>query len=363
MSPGVSRGRLVIVDPGLQLWGSERALLATLRLLAEEWASVTIVVPTGSVLLSVLRDYPVSVISAPIGNLHRGGLIQRAAALLSLLKICAGGRFDRLYLNQAGLCRIVHVVARLFRLPLVIHVRLAEDVPRCRVLAQTAKLPVSLVFVSDDMRRMYGEPRRSEQLVTCYDPYVIGPPRLEAAREHALACVGRLSEGKGQRELVEAMALTPARQTGADLLLYGEGVEGDTFPQQLEMLVEQAGLKDRVRFCGFVPDVVEQLRTVRFLVVSSKYESLGRVIMEAWDAGALPIVSDGSGGAAELVQRSQGGLLYEGRAPETLSHALGKALALPENERRVLAERGRTWAKQHLSLQAYRLALKGVLFA
>jgi glycosyltransferase involved in cell wall biosynthesis len=270
-----------------------------------------------------------------------------------------------LYLNQAGLCRIVQPVARLFRLPLVIHIRLSEDIERCRKLAERTRAGMDLIFVSEDMRQLYGEqPVARERLHTCYDPYAMAPERdvHEAQRAHALACVGRISAGKGQRELVEALGLPPLRARAPDLHLYGVGVEGDSYAADLRSRVVALGLGCQVHFHGFRMDMPLQLRNVRFLVVPSRYESLGRVVMEAWEAGAVPIVSDASGGAAELIKRSGGGLLFRGHDAESIAGVIAQSLALSDAERERLVGNGRRWAGQHLSMAAYRQALAGVLF-
>ena len=98
------------------------------------------------------------------------------------------------------------------------------------------------------------------------------------------------------------------------------------------------------------------------MAVPSRYETLGRVVFEAWDAGALPICSRDSGGAAEIVTASGGGLLYDGHAPESIAGTLRAAAMLAEPERRALVEKGQAWVRVHLSLAEYRKALEGVLF-
>ena len=46
---------LLIIDPGLRLWGSERALLSTLEAVAAEVEGATLMCPPGSELLAAVE--------------------------------------------------------------------------------------------------------------------------------------------------------------------------------------------------------------------------------------------------------------------------------------------------------------------
>ena len=100
----------------------------------------------------------------------------------------------------------------------------------------------------------------------------------------------------------------------------------------------------------------------RFLILPSDYETLGRVLFEAWDAGSMPICCADSGGAAEVVSASGGGLIYDANTPEGICEAMVRAVALSEDERLDKVAKGREWAKLNLSVEAYQDKLRGTLF-
>ena len=358
--------RLLVVEPGLKLWGSERAFLATVPALAAACEKLVILAPPGAELIDALPPGSAVVDTAPIGNLHRSGVQGRMRAAASIALACHRHRIDRIYLNQAGMCRLVHGVARLMRLPSIMHVRLQEDIARCAALRATTGAPVDLVFVSDDMRRRYstvGAFDRHKRLHLAYDPFEIstGAPARPACTR-SLACIGRLDANKGQMALVDALAIASARGCDLELDVIGAGIAGDRYEAAVRSRVRSLGLTDRVAFLGYRQDAAQLLGGYRFIAVPSRYEALGRVVFEAWDAGAVPICSKDSGGAAEVVAASGGGLLYLGHEPESIARALCAAAELPESERGALVARGQAWLREQHSVAAYIKALSGVLF-
>jgi glycosyltransferase involved in cell wall biosynthesis len=106
--------------------------------------------------------------------------------------------------------------------------------------------------------------------------------------------------------------------------------------------------------------VTPVLATAAVLACPSHREPLGRVVLEAWDAGCLPVVYAGSGGAAEVVGASGGGLIYESQTPDCLAAALSRALSTPAAERARMVSKGRTWARANCDAEAYGRALAAI---
>jgi glycosyltransferase involved in cell wall biosynthesis len=360
-------GTLVIVEPGLKLWGSERALLATLASLCGAWDRVVLVTPRKSELAEEIastdRYGPVQLCHAPIGNLHKRGRFAQLVAVLSLLALSVRERASCLYLNQAGLFRIVQPIVRILAIPLVVHVRLIEDVPRVATMRGSPRSPVDLIFVSESMIASFdGIESADIRTRFCYDPYAFDAPISDRTPRSNLVCVGRISKGKGQHILIEAMAHPQFSDKDVSLEMFGTGVDGDSYADNLRARVRATGLNDRVKFHGFQRDVLRHLPDFRFLIAPSKYEPLGRVVIEAWEAGVVPIVYAESGGAAEIVRASGGGLIFSPWEPEALAKTLAVALALTDEASGEIAAKGRHWAEETLSLERYMANLAGVLF-
>ncbi len=355
--------RLLCIEPGLRLWGSERAFLATLPALIAAYERVVVLVPDGAEIIPHLVEYGAIVETGRLGQLKTAGLAGRAEAAWLIARTCLKHGIDKIYLNQAGLCRIVSVVARLLRIHLVIHVRIREDISRCANLVAYRTSPIDLIFISEDMRARYvekgGGPKR---LVVAYDAFIANASApIRIGKQNRFICVGRIARTKGQSLLVEAVGICAERGVDLKLDLVGAALEGDPYEAALHAQIR--GLPGNIRLLGYRTDVEELLGEYRFLVLPSLYEALGRVILEAWDAGLVPIASQDSGGAGEIIARSGGGILYPGHEPDAIAGAMIRAMALSEADRIAIVQSGREWTAREASMTRYVDVLDGVLFS
>ncbi|MDP3415350.1 glycosyltransferase [Falsiroseomonas sp.] len=116
-----------------------------------------------------------------------------------------------------------------------------------------------------------------------------------------LLAMGRLHPNKDFSTLLRAMALLPP---AVHLALAGEGPER----AMLEALVRQLGLGDRVAFLGWRQDVGALLAACRLLVVPSRIEPLGNVVLEGFSA-ARAVVATAADGPREVMRHGETGLL------------------------------------------------------
>ncbi|HEY5940892.1 MAG TPA: glycosyltransferase, partial [Gemmatimonadales bacterium] len=107
-----------------------------------------------------------------------------------------------------------------------------------------------------------------------------------------------------------------------------------------ETLARALGLGDGVRFLGVRQDVAELMSAADGYVMSSAWEGMPIVLLEAAAAG-LPIVATRVGGNAEVVRENESGFLVPARDSDALAAAMLRLIALPDAERRSLGERGR----------------------
>ena len=89
---------------------------------------------------------------------------------------------------------------------------------------------------------------------------------------------------------------------------------------------------------------------------------MGRVILEAWEAGAIPVVFSGSGGAAEIVRASQGGIVYLEQTPQCLANAVRDALALDGVQKDRIIANGRSWMANNNDLATYGAKISEIVF-
>jgi glycosyltransferase involved in cell wall biosynthesis len=132
--------------------------------------------------------------------------------------------------------------------------------------------------------------------------------------------VGRLDpDQKGLDVLVRAMSKLPQNYP-LRLRLVGEDWGG---AELLRQLAERLGVADRVTMVGKVPrpEVVREFAEADFLVLPSRFEPFGIVLLEAMAAG-LPVVASRVGGIPEIVSEGETGLLVEPDNPDALAEAL-----------------------------------------
>jgi glycosyltransferase involved in cell wall biosynthesis len=127
--------------------------------------------------------------------------------------------------------------------------------------------------------------------------------------------------------------------------MIGDGPED--FVLELKAAAAKGAARDRIHWLGLRNDVVALLGTCAVSVCPSRYEPLGRVIFEAWDAGAVPVACATSGGTAEIITAADGGILYAEETAESLATALQAALHLPAPETKKLIDNGRSWMAVH----------------
>ncbi len=135
-----------------------------------------------------------------------------------------------------------------------------------------------------------------------------------------LLAMGRLHRNKGFDVLIRALALVP----GAYLSIAGEGPERAA----LTRLAAQVGVAGRVTFLGWRQDTAALLAGAAMLIVPSRHEPLGNVVLEAFSAGRA-VIAAAAAGPRELIKDGRNGLLVPLDAPAALAAAIAGLLADP----------------------------------
>ena len=157
--------------------------------------------------------------------------------------------------------------------------------------------------------------------------------------------IGRFEVAKDYPNMLRAFARVRAAAPDAVLLLVGKGSLRD----ETEAVVRELGLGDRVRFLGVRSDIAELVSAADGYVMSSAWEGMPMVLLEA-AAGGLPIVSTRVGGNHEVVRDGETGYLAPPRDPEALAGAMRRLMALDPAERRAMGERGRDHVRSQYGL-------------
>lgn len=355
----------MVLDPAGNMWGSERVLLDFLGSDSAQKRNIALCCPPSTPLANAAKQIGVPVYPFFIANLHDKGKFSRLRAAIGLFKACKQYKADVIYVNQAGASRIALFVGRLLRIPVVPHVRLLEDVKYIEGLRAADRAMPRVLAISKFIGDAFEDIEIKRRVTVLYDAYAIEKAHeltscsSEVSTE--FCCAGRLVSIKGQDVLIQAMAEIIRTGLSVSLNLYGTGLPGQSFEAELVSLVEKLGLNLQVSFHGFVSDIPAEMRRHRAVICPSQIEPLGRVVFEAWDSASLPIVGSFSGGAAEVVNASQGGLLYSEQTPEALVAVIKKCLNLSAQEREEMIARGREWLQVNCNPEEYSRKLLEIL--
>jgi glycosyltransferase involved in cell wall biosynthesis len=161
----------------------------------------------------------------------------------------------------------------------------------------------------------------------------ISHPWFQSDNPPLILAVGRLAVAKDYPTLLRAFSLV-CRKRKAHLLILGEGRERP----RLEALVRKLGLIDNVQMPGFVRNPYAYMAHARLLVLSSRWEGFGNVLVEALACGTPVVSTDCGGGIREVLADGRFGMLVPVGDAEALAEAILETLQTPP-DRAMLRQR------------------------
>jgi L-malate glycosyltransferase len=192
----------------------------------------------------------------------------------------------------------------------------------------------AVIAVSDSVResvieRLQLPAERVRMIPNWIDPDRFKPTDRDAARAMfrvrsniVVACIGQITEAKGQEEFVRAAASLARIRTDVEFLIAGEERhEGKSFTQHLEALAHSLGLGDKLRFLGRVNHIPELLAAVDVVVVPSWDEGFSLVTIEAM-AARRAVLASNIGGIAGIIKDNVTGLMFPPRDVHALTDKL-----------------------------------------
>jgi glycosyltransferase involved in cell wall biosynthesis len=144
---------------------------------------------------------------------------------------------------------------------------------------------------------------------------------------------GRLHYQKNFPLLIEAFSelikTTPAR-----LMILGEGEDKEA----LEALIRQKGIASSVELAGFQKNPYQFMKHASLFVLSSRYEGLPNVLIEALACGTPVISTDCESGPREILDNGKYGMLVPVGDKQSLVDAMKECLSHPGKHKQMAAE-------------------------
>lgn len=205
------------------------------------------------------------------------------------------------------------------------------------------RLDKILVF-TEDQKKIYLEFNDNVSIVRNPCPLDIVDQTYNKNSKDIIS-IGRLTYQKGYDLLIESWALIEKKHPDWHLHIYGEGEDRES----LNSLINKYSLKN-VHLKGQVLDVCNVYDSASFYVMSSRYEGLPMVLIEAQSRG-LPLVSfDCPTGPREIVKEDINGILIPPNDIIGLSKSIERLIESPES-RSQMSTMSKRLSKQFLTTE------------
>ncbi|TMR00303.1 glycosyltransferase family 4 protein [Actinomadura soli] len=279
------------------------------------------------------------------------------AALRTLTRVLADGRYDVVHTHSAKGGVIGRVAAARAGVPRIVHTwhgfpfnefqswarrRLYIRLERIAAKRTDAFLAIGSETVTTALRLGLTTPERVRLSWPAVDvgAYASAPGSRAQARRRldlplgvkVVGSIGRLTFQKGPEIFAKALARLPDD-------VFGLWVGGGPMADELERLTGRLGIEERMRWLGHRDDVADVLPAFDVMAMASRWEGLPCVLVEAIGAG-IPLIATAVPSNQDLVLAGETGMLVRPEDPEGLAGAIAALLDDPSAAAR-MAERAR----------------------
>ncbi|WP_062199785.1 glycosyltransferase [Massilibacterium senegalense] len=137
--------------------------------------------------------------------------------------------------------------------------------------------------------------------------------------------VGRLLEVKGFDLLIKAHHHLLTADIPTNLIILGDGPE----KENLRKLAKDLSVENSVHLLGFVSNPYKYLEKADMFVLSSRYEGLPTVLIEAMALGKCTVATNCPTGPKEIVENEKSGLLVYPGSSEAIAEGIAKIISNP----------------------------------
>lgn len=141
--------------------------------------------------------------------------------------------------------------------------------------------------------------------------------------DFVVGCIGNFRKAKGQDILLEACNKLK-KYKDIKYVFVGDG----ELREDYEKLISNYGIEEKVIMLGVREDIQDIIKIFNIMVVPSRWEGFGLVVLEAM-ASHIPVIASKVDGLLELVKDGFNGMFFENENSEDLSN---KILILKDNK-------------------------------
>jgi glycosyltransferase involved in cell wall biosynthesis len=156
---------------------------------------------------------------------------------------------------------------------------------------------------------------------------------------------GRLSEEKGQFNLVDMATILKSKGHRFKILIAGEG----KLESKLRGYALKQGVGEEIILLGFIEDIRSFIESIDIFVLTSSYEGFGYVLVEAM-AGRKPVVAFDISSSAEIVENGKSGFLVEKGDVNQLADRVALLMNDP-GQRKIMGTFGRRRVEEYFTIE------------
>lgn len=163
------------------------------------------------------------------------------------------------------------------------------------------------VFQTEDAKKFYKSITKGKGVIIANPLYLENLPRtFKGKRNKTIVSAGRLTEQKNYDMLIDAFNIVHKSKPDYKLIIYGDG----ELRKKLEEKIKKLKLEKYISLPGNISNVLEKINNSSLFVLSSHYEGMPNILIEALAIG-LPCISTNCpiGGPKSLIKNKVNGIL------------------------------------------------------
>lgn len=182
------------------------------------------------------------------------------------------------------------------------------------------KLIKGFVFQSNAAKRYFNR-KIQEKAVVISNPVFIDKNKIIniTSDHHKIITVGRLHNQKNQKLLIEALKEILPKYKNLILEIYGEG----ELKEELNYIINKYNLGNHIFLKGTTTEIYQKIKEASIFVLTSNYEGIPNVLLEAMALGVPCISTDCKpGGVREIIKNMENGIIIPCNDVEALKESI-----------------------------------------
>ena len=158
----------------------------------------------------------------------------------------------------------------------------------------------------------------NKKIMQIYNPYLREINYKKFKKQKYILNIARLRKQKDHKTLIKAFKIFLEKHKDYKLLILGHG----NLYKELTLLVKRLEIQDQVIFKGWLKDTIPYIKKSKMFVLSSVYEGLGNVLVDAINYDTPCVSTDCPSGPNEILINGKGGYLVKVKSSHLLAEKM-----------------------------------------